>query len=118
MNLAAVRVLDQHSFWNVSCTLYTREIGETSVFWYDNDSSSGTGEDTLNFETATSYIEDTSSNIVCLLPQEDDDGYSYIFNTPWPVIAGGIPVILTTLGFTFLGESLRDVFDPKLRKEM
>ena len=46
-----------------------------------------------------------------------NDGYSYIYNTPWPVIAGGIPVVLTTLGFTFLGESLRDVFDPKLRKE-
>jgi peptide/nickel transport system permease protein len=47
-----------------------------------------------------------------------NDGYSYIYNSPWPVIAGGIPVILTTLGFTFLGESLRDVFDPKLRKEL
>ncbi|MFT5218262.1 MAG: peptide/nickel transport system permease protein [Planctomycetota bacterium] len=47
-----------------------------------------------------------------------NDGYSYIYNTPWPVIAGGIPVILTTLGFTFLGESLRDVFDPKLRKDV
>ena len=47
-----------------------------------------------------------------------NDGYSYIYNTPWPVIAGGIPVVLTTLGFTFLGESLRDVFDPKLRKEL
>lgn len=47
-----------------------------------------------------------------------NDGYSYIYNTPWPVIAGGIPVILTTLGFTFLGESLRDVFDPRLRKEI
>ena len=46
-----------------------------------------------------------------------NDGYSYIHNSPWPVIAGGIPVILTTLGFTFLGESLRDVFDPKLRKD-
>tara|TARA_B100000745_G_scaffold157337_1_gene103012 strand:+ start:2547 stop:3440 length:894 start_codon:yes stop_codon:yes gene_type:complete len=46
-----------------------------------------------------------------------NDGYSYIYNSPWPVIAGGIPVILTTLGFTFLGESLRDVFDPKLRKD-
>ena len=47
-----------------------------------------------------------------------NDGYSYIYNSPWPVIAGGIPVILTTLGFTFLGESLRDVFDPKLRKDV
>ncbi len=47
-----------------------------------------------------------------------NDGYSFIYNTPWPIIAGGIPVVLTTLGFTFLGESLRDAFDPKLRKEI
>lgn len=45
------------------------------------------------------------------------DGYSYIRNTPWLVIAGGIPLILTTIGFTFLGETLRDVFDPKLRRD-
>lgn len=44
-----------------------------------------------------------------------NDGYSLIRNTPWPIIAGGIPLILTTLGFTFLGEALRDVVDPKLR---
>ncbi len=45
------------------------------------------------------------------------DGYSFIRNTPWIIIAGGIPLVLTTLGFTFLGESLRDIFDPKLNKE-
>ncbi|MDW5378165.1 ABC transporter permease [Halomonas sp. HP20-15] len=47
-----------------------------------------------------------------------NDGYSYIQNSPWPVIAGGIPIILTTLGFTFLGEALRDIFDPKLRRDV
>jgi peptide/nickel transport system permease protein len=46
-----------------------------------------------------------------------NDGYTLIRNTPWLIIAGGIPLILTTLGFTFLGESLRDAIDPKLRKE-
>ncbi|CAN5603662.1 ABC transporter permease [soil metagenome] len=46
------------------------------------------------------------------------DGFSYIRNTPWPVIAGGIPLILTTLAFTFLGEALRDIFDPKLRRDV
>lgn len=46
-----------------------------------------------------------------------NDGYSYIRNTPWLAIAAGIPLIMTTLGFTFLGEALRDVFDPKLRKD-
>ena len=47
-----------------------------------------------------------------------NDGYSFIRNTPWPIIAGGLPLIITTLGFTFLGESLRDIFDPKLRKDV
>ncbi len=45
-----------------------------------------------------------------------NEGYLVIRDTPWMVIAGGIPLVLTTLGFTFLGEALRDVFDPKLRK--
>ena len=44
-----------------------------------------------------------------------NDGYAFIRNTPWLVIAAGIPLVLTTLGFTFLGETLRDVFDPRLR---
>ena len=44
------------------------------------------------------------------------DGYQYIRDTPWLVIAGGLPLILTTLGFTFLGEALRDAFDPKLNR--
>jgi len=45
-----------------------------------------------------------------------NEGYLVIRDTPWPVIAGGVPLVLTTLGFTFLGEALRDVLDPKLRK--
>ena len=45
-----------------------------------------------------------------------NDGYSYLRNSPWPIIAGGLPLIAVTLGFTFFGESLRDIFDPKLRR--
>jgi peptide/nickel transport system permease protein len=44
-----------------------------------------------------------------------NDGYSYLRNSPWPIIAGGVPLIIVTLGFTFFGEALRDIFDPKLR---
>jgi peptide/nickel transport system permease protein len=46
-----------------------------------------------------------------------NDGYTFIRDTPWPVLAGGLPLVVTTLGFTFLGEALRDVFDPTLRHE-
>ncbi|MWD29199.1 ABC transporter permease subunit [Aquicoccus sp. SCR17] len=45
-----------------------------------------------------------------------NDGYNFIRNSPWPVIGGSVPIILVTLGFTFMGEALRDIFDPKLRK--
>ena len=44
------------------------------------------------------------------------EGYVLIRQAPWVVVAGGIPLIITTLGFTFLGESLRDMIDPKLRR--
>jgi peptide/nickel transport system permease protein len=47
-----------------------------------------------------------------------NDGYSFIRNSPWPVVFGGIPIIIATLGFTFLGEALRDIFDPKLRRDL
>jgi peptide/nickel transport system permease protein len=45
-----------------------------------------------------------------------NDGYGFIRDTPWPVIAGGLPIVITTLGFTFLGEALRDIFDPRLQR--
>lgn len=44
-----------------------------------------------------------------------NDGFTAIRDTPWIAVAGGLPIILTTLGFTFLGETLRDIFDPRLR---
>jgi peptide/nickel transport system permease protein len=43
------------------------------------------------------------------------DGYAFVRNTPWLLVAGSIPLIVSTLGFTFLGEALRDWLDPKTR---
>ena len=45
-----------------------------------------------------------------------NDGFTAIRDTPWIAIAGGLPIILTTLGFTFLGETMRDLFDPRLKR--
>ncbi|MDW5316765.1 ABC transporter permease [Rhizobium sp. PL01] len=45
------------------------------------------------------------------------DGFAVIRTTPLPVIAGGLPLILATIGFTFFGEALRDALDPKLARE-
>jgi len=45
-----------------------------------------------------------------------NDGFAFIRESPWPAIAGGLPIVLATLGFTFLGETLRDQLDPRLRR--
>lgn len=45
-----------------------------------------------------------------------NEGYAFIREAPWMVVGGGVPLILATLGFTFLGESLRDLLDPRLRR--
>lgn len=43
-----------------------------------------------------------------------NDGFTYIRNSPWILFSAGAPLILVTIGFTFLGEQLRDILDPKL----
>jgi len=42
------------------------------------------------------------------------DGFAKIRNSPWPVVFASLTLMITTLGFTLFGETLRDVLDPKL----
>lgn len=41
------------------------------------------------------------------------DGRAYLSSAPWVVIFPGIALALTVLGFNFLGDGIRDIFDPK-----
>ncbi len=43
------------------------------------------------------------------------DGYNSLRQQPTLVIAAGVPLVLSTIGFTFLGEGLRDALDPRLQ---
>lgn len=42
------------------------------------------------------------------------EGFNFIRQTPWPITWTGLTLIITTLGFTLFGETLRDVLDPAL----
>lgn len=44
------------------------------------------------------------------------DGYTYLSQSPWPVLTSGLALVFATLGFTLFGESLRDAVDPRLGK--
>ncbi|MCC8100957.1 MAG: ABC transporter permease [Clostridiales bacterium] len=41
------------------------------------------------------------------------DGRDYLASAPWVVIAPGVALAITVLAFNFLGDGIRDVFDPK-----
>lgn len=43
------------------------------------------------------------------------DGYTSLRAAPYMVMIAGLPLVLSTLGFTFLGEGLRDALDPRLQ---
>jgi peptide/nickel transport system permease protein len=44
------------------------------------------------------------------------NGYAYLDQAPWMAIFPGLVIVLTVLGINFLGDSLRDVLDPRLRR--
>jgi peptide/nickel transport system permease protein len=43
------------------------------------------------------------------------DGYKYLSQSTWPVLFSCLALIFATLGFTLLGEALRDAIDPRLK---
>jgi len=40
---------------------------------------------------------------------------TFFLDAPWMIIAPGLAVSLTVLGFNFFGDALRDLLDPRLR---
>lgn len=41
------------------------------------------------------------------------EGYTYVRQAPHIAIAAGLPIVLSTIAFTFFGEALRDALDPR-----
>lgn len=45
------------------------------------------------------------------------EGRSYINRAPWLTIFPGVAIFVTVFGINLLGDGLRDIFDPKLRRQ-
>ena len=45
-----------------------------------------------------------------------NEGFLNVYDSAWPLIVPCAALVLVTLGFTFLGETLRDVFDPRISR--
>lgn len=44
------------------------------------------------------------------------EGIQYIFTAPWLIIFPGLTLLVISVGFNLLGDGIRDVFDPRLRR--
>lgn len=44
------------------------------------------------------------------------DGYQHMFDAPWLIIFPGLTMLLIALAFNLVGDGLRDVLDPRLRR--
>jgi peptide/nickel transport system permease protein len=45
------------------------------------------------------------------------EGRSYINRAPWLTVFPGLAIFITVFGINLLGDGLRDIFDPKLRRQ-
>ncbi len=45
------------------------------------------------------------------------EGRAYLQNAPWIAMFSGIAIVLVVLGFNFVGDAVRDAFDPRLKGE-
>ncbi len=44
------------------------------------------------------------------------DGFAFIREAPHIALVAGLPIVIATIGFTFLGEALRDSLDPRVAR--
>ena len=76
-------------------------------------SASATFGGTILQETALSYL---GMGVPAPTPSWGNmisDGRNYLTSAPWVVLAPGVALMLTVMAFNFIGDGLRDVFDPK-----
>ncbi len=47
-----------------------------------------------------------------------NEAQQYLFSAPWASILPGVAILLTVLGFNFVGDGLRDAMDPYLKNKL
>lgn len=66
--------------------------------------------------SALTFIGLTPSPLLPELGNLANQGIQYIFTAPWLILFPGLTILVISLGFNLLGDGIRDIFDPRLRR--
>ncbi len=66
--------------------------------------------------SALTFLGFSPSPLIPELGNLANAGSMYIFTAPWLIIFSGVTILIISLGFNLLGDGIRDVFDPRLRR--
>ncbi|MGA3108704.1 MAG: ABC transporter permease [Candidatus Bathyarchaeia archaeon] len=66
--------------------------------------------------SALTFIGLSPSPLLPELGNLANQGIQYIFTAPWLILFPGLTILIISLGFNLLGDGIRDIFDPRLRR--
>jgi peptide/nickel transport system permease protein len=66
--------------------------------------------------SALTFIGLTPNPLLPELGNLANQGIGYIFTAPWLIVFPGVTILVVSLGFNLLGDGIRDIFDPRLRR--
>jgi len=66
--------------------------------------------------SALTFIGLTPSPLLPELGNLANQGIQYLFTAPWLILFPGLAILIISLGFNLLGDGIRDIFDPRLRR--
>jgi peptide/nickel transport system permease protein len=66
--------------------------------------------------SALTFIGLTPNTLLPELGNLANQGIQYIFTAPWLILFPGLTILVISLGFNLLGDGIRDIFDPRLRR--
>lgn len=65
---------------------------------------------------ALTFLGFAPSPLIPELGNLANQGITYFFTAPWLIIFPGLTIFIVSLGFNLLGDGVRDIFDPRLRR--
>ena len=66
--------------------------------------------------SALTFIGFSPSPLIPELGNLVNQGIQFVFTAPWLIIFPGLTIFVVSLGFNLLGDGVRDIFDPRLRR--